>query len=270
MISASKPIEGSSEPRVPLEQAAILITGAAGGIGRACVIACVKQGWHVFAAMRNKQEGQERLREALQSSGLNNVAQSADLLTLLEYDVSDSKQVKAAFAQIKKSPYELVGLVNNAGLMKDSLLGMTSLDDFDMQMLVNVRASFLHLQLASRLMTKNKQGSIVNVSSVIGLDGAPGQVAYSASKAALLGMTKSAAKELAPLNIRVNAVAPGFINTQLTHDYSAAKRASVINNIAVGREGQPEDVAATIMHLLSAQSAYITGQTIRIDGMMSI
>jgi 3-oxoacyl-[acyl-carrier protein] reductase len=136
--------------------------------------------------------------------------------------------------------------------------------------MVNVTACFHHLQLASRLMTKHKRGRIVNISSVVGLDGASGQVAYSTSKAAILGMTKAAAKELAKLNICVNALAPGFIDTPLTDAYQGEKRQAVLNGVAMKRAGTADEIAATIVHLLRSDSAYITGQCIRVDGLMTV
>lgn len=242
---------------------AVLITGAAGGIGLSLLEACMLKGWHVFAACTNEKKLRAQLSQL-------NICATAQQLTCLQYDVTDPTEVKKAFRCIQQSDYQLYGLVNNAGIMKEAALGMTSIDDFEIQMQVNVTACFTHLQLASRLMTKHKTGSIVNISSVIGLDGAAGQVAYATSKSALLGMTKSAAKELAKLNIRVNAVAPGFIYTKLTEHYEGEKREQVIANIAINRAGLPCDVAALVVHLLDESSAYTTGQTIRVDGMMSV
>lgn len=244
---------------------AVLITGAAGGIGLALVSACLQHGWYVFANVRN-QASWISLQSALEK-------QFADIkqhCQPLVYDVTEPENVKEAFNEIRKSGKQLQGLVNNAGVMHDSALGMTSLSDFTQQMTVNVTASFQHMQLAARLMTRQKSGSIVNISSIVALDGSAGQVAYSTSKASLLGMTKSAAKELANLNIRVNAVAPGFIETQLTERYTAEARQKIIDKIQMKRSGRASEVAAMIIHLLSSDSAYITGQCIRVDGMMTV
>lgn len=244
---------------------AVLITGAAGGIGLALVCACLQSGWYVFANVRN-QASWKSLQTALEKQN----ADSHQHCQALVYDVTEQEKVKEAFNEIRKSGKQLQGLVNNAGVMHDSALGMTSLSDFTQQMTVNVTASFQHMQLAARLMTRQKSGSIVNISSVVGLDGSPGQVAYATSKAAILGMTKAAAKELAPLGISVNAVAPGFIDTKLTAAYQEQKRKNVLAQIALGREGKPSDVSALVLHLLSNDAAYITGQTIRVDGMMKL
>lgn len=244
---------------------AVLITGAAGGIGRVLVSECIKHGWQVFANVRNEASWKDLLSELEAHQ-----PDAAKHCQALIYDVAEPEEVKAAFNEIRKSGMQLQGLVNNAGVMMDAAIGMTSLNDFTQQMTINVSAAFQHLQLASRLMTRQKSGSIVNVSSIVAMEGSAGQVAYSASKAALLGMTKSAAKELAPLGISVNAIAPGFIDTKLTADYQDQKRKDVVANIAVGREGTPADVSALVLHLLSREAAYITGQTIKIDGMMKL
>ena len=244
---------------------AVLITGAAGGIGVALVSACLQHGWYVFANVRNQASWR-----SLQSTLEKQCSDSSQYCQPLVYDVTEPEKVKGAFNEIRKSGKQLQGLVNNAGVMQDSALGMTSLSDFTEQMTVNVTASFQHMQLAARLMTRQKSGSIVNISSVVALDGSAGQVAYSTSKASLLGMTKSAAKELASLNIRVNAVAPGFIETKLTERYTAEIRQKIIDKIEMKRSGRASEVAVTIVHLLSSDSAYITGQCIRVDGMMTV
>lgn len=244
---------------------AVLITGAAGGIGLALVSACLQHGWYVFANVRN-QASWASLQSALEKQS----SDSSQYCQPLVYDVTEPEKVKGAFNEIRKSGKQLQGLVNNAGVMQDSALGMTSLSDFTQQMTVNVTASFQHMQLAARLMTRQKSGSIVNISSIVALDGSAGQVAYATSKAALLGMTKSAAKELAPFGISVNAVAPGFIDTNMTATYQDQKREKVLAQIALGHEGKPSDVSALVLHLLSTEAAYITGQTIKVDGMMKL
>lgn len=255
----------TSHSKLNERKKSVLITGAAGGIGLALVSACLRDGWFVFANVRN-----ESSKVALQLQVEKQLPDSSQYCQVLIYDVTDSESVKSAFNDIRKSGRQLQGLVNNAGVMLDSALGMTTLNDFSQQMSVNVTASFQHLQLAARLMTRQKYGSIVNISSVVAIDGSAGQVAYSASKAAILGMTKSAAKELAPLGINVNAVAPGFIDTKLTAAYQDQKRQNVLATIAMGREGTPLDVSALVLHLLSDEAAYITGQTIKVDGMMKL
>jgi 3-oxoacyl-[acyl-carrier protein] reductase len=256
----------------PSKQPAILITGASGGIGFATLLACIQQGWHVFAACRSL----DKLKACIDAFGQMKAEQSkqesrlANSLTMLEYDVSNAQSIKNAFRQIQTSDFTLAGLVNCAGVMNDAPLLMQTNDDFAHQMNVNVAASLNHIQFASRLMGREKQGSIVNLSSIVGIEGSEGQVAYAATKAAVIGMTKSAAKELAPLGIRVNAVAPGFIATPLTEHYDEKKQTDVLAKIKLGRLGQAEDVANSIIHLLKAESAYISGQVIRIDGLMSL
>lgn len=249
------------------EQNAVLITGASGGIGFATLLACLKQGWHVFAACRDATKLQDLVDTVHAQTEINITSAN---LTCLEYDVCDSQSIKHAFTQIQSSSYELSGLVNAAGVMHDAPLLMQTNTDFEYQMQVNVLASLNHIQFASRLMKRAKRGSVINISSVVGVDGSEGQIAYSATKAAIIGITKSAAKELAPLGIRVNAVAPGFIQTQLTANYDQQKQAELINRIKLGRFGKAEEVAATILHLLSENSAYTSGQILRIDGLMSL
>lgn len=253
------------KPDASDRQVAVLITGAAGAIGQAITLACIRKGWFVFANVRTHSSGQQ-LQHALclQETGAQDCCQP------LVYDISQQDDVKAAFNTIRKSGKQLRALVNNAGIMQDAAISMTAMADFNQAMIVNVSAAFQHLQLASRLMTRQRCGSIINMSSLVAVDGSAGQVAYSASKAALIGMTKSAAKELAPLGITVNAIAPGFIDTKLTSAYQAEKRAALIANIPLGREGTPQDVSALVLHLISTEAAYITGQTIKVDGMMQL
>jgi 3-oxoacyl-[acyl-carrier protein] reductase len=183
-------------------------------------------------------------------------------------DASHTPAVQACYVEIFKQFKRLDVLVNNAGIMQDNVLGMIAEPLVDHSLAVNVRGPLFHLQEASRLMARNRSGSIINVSSIIGSFGKEGQVVYSATKAALLGLTKSAAKELAPKGIRVNAVTPGFIQTELLKDLPAAKLAEALAGIKMGRVGQPEDVAKVILFLASDLASYVTGQVIGVDGGM--
>ena len=241
-----------------LENKHILITGANRGIGKATAELCVACGANVYLAGRDE-EALDRLAEAL-----------GDSAVAFCYELTDTEQAKQAFSHIQQHIGKLDGLVNNAGIMHDAPLAMTSLDVLQQHYEVNVRTSFQHAQLASRLMTRQRSGSIVNLCSLVGERGSAGQSAYAASKSALSGMTRSIAKELGPLGIRANGVAPGFIDTDLTSHYYAEQRDKVIAGIPLGRPGTPHEVANVIVFLLSDHTSYISGQIIGIDGGMTL
>lgn len=240
----------------------ILITGSTKGIGRATAIAAAKQGWTVILHGRNE-ECLQQLQQELQ------IDYSASTYYVM-YDVRDTAEIKKAFLWIKKNVGPLDALVNNAGIMDDALLGMLKPEQVTQTFDVNTYAAIYHMQYASRLMTKNKKGAIINVSSIMGRFGNAGQVAYSASKAALIGATQSAAKELAPLNIRVNAVAPGFIETDLTNNLPEEIIEEKLATIKMKRAGKAEEVANVILFLASDAASYVTGQIIGVDGGMVI
>ena len=241
-----------------LEDKVILVTGANKGIGLAIAQVCIGLGANVLLAGRNEIE-------------LDIVAeQLGEKAIPMCYDLCDEEQVKAAFGHIKQHIGHLDGLVNNAGAMMDAPLSMTRLSDLQAQLSINTVAAFQHMQLASRLMLKQRRGRIVNLSSIIGEQGSAGQSAYAASKSALTGMTKSIAKELAQQQITVNAVAPGFIETRMTNKYEGPQRDAIIASIGLGRAGKPKEVADLVSFLLSDHAAYITGQIIGIDGGMRL
>jgi len=234
----------------------ILITGASGGIGQAVARCCVAGGAFVYLAGRNA----DRL-QALQS-------ELGEQVQWFCYDVCDEQAVRKAFGEIQASGLD--GLVNGAGVMLDAGLATTKLASVRSLFETNATAAFLHLQLASRLMMRKRSGSIVNLASQVGEQGSAGQTAYTMSKAAVSGLTKSAAKELAPFQIRVNAVAPGFIDTAMTKAYQGDRQQQVIQKISLGRAGSTEDVAALVSFLLSDQAGYITGQVMAVDGGMRL
>ncbi|GAB5380750.1 MAG: SDR family NAD(P)-dependent oxidoreductase [Aliiglaciecola sp.] len=236
-----------------LEDKHILITGASSGIGRATAIECANQGAFVYLAGRDK-------------SALNALKQTIPNSSILEYDVTVESEVKAAFACIAKSDHTLDGVVNCAGKMLDAGIAMTRVDDFNQQLQVNTVSTFLHCQLAARLMTRQRRGSIVNLCSAVGEQGSAGQSAYAASKAAVSGLTLSLSKELGNLGILVNAVSPGFIDTPMTAEYQGEKKQNVLQHSALKRAGSAEEVASVITFLLSSKASYITGQIIGVDG----
>ncbi|MFD1736771.1 SDR family NAD(P)-dependent oxidoreductase [Bacillus salitolerans] len=238
------------------------VTGATKGIGKAVAITLAQNGAKVIINGRD----QNRLEEVAEQ--LTEISNEKTLI--LPYDVSNYDEVKRAFQTIKKEYNHLDILVNNAGVLYDSLLGMVQPDKVNDTINVNLVAPIFHMQFASRLMLRQKSGSIINVSSILGMEGDKGQVVYSASKAGLIGATKSAAKELASSNIRVNAVAPGFIETDLISNLSEGKRTERIDSISMNRIGTPGEVADSVLYLASDLSTYVTGEVIKVSGGMVI
>lgn len=239
----------------------ILVTGAASGIGQATAITLTRKGYKVIIHGRTK----ESLSDTIQLCRL-----SGQEPMVLAYDITDEEAMRMNMLSIKKQFGYIDGLVNSAGVMSETLIGMTKANNMNDMLNINVTSVLLQIQYASRLMYKSKNASIVNISSIVGLNGIEGSASYSASKAAIVGLTKSAAKELASMGIRVNAVAPGFIDTKLTNHYINEKRNEVLKSIKMKRFGQPEEVANVIEFLLSTQSSYVTGQIIGVDGGMVI
>lgn len=244
-----------------LKNKVILVTGASRGIGQATAIALAKAGAQVVIHGRSEESIVET--EAA-------VAEVGLVPFKVIYDVTDENAMKQATMAIKKQFGRLDGLVNNAGVMHEGLLGMVKTEVMQSMLDVNVTAVLQQMQFAARLMMKNDTSSIVNVSSIIGVKGAEGSSAYAASKAAVVGLTLSAAKEWAMKGIRVNAVAPGFIETDFTAHYEGDKKNSVLHNIKMHRFGHAEEVAKVILFLLSDMSSYVTGQVIGVDGGMVI
>ena len=187
-------------------------------------------------------------------------------IELLKGDVADPETAKAAVAKAKECFGRVDILVNNAGITRDKLLMRMSDTDFTDVISTNLNGSFYFLSAAAKVMIKQKSGRIINLSSVAGVKGNPGQVNYSASKAGVVGMTMSAAKELGRRGITVNAIAPGFIDTDMTAVMTDDQKAKAAEAISLGRTGKPEDVAKTALFLASDGASYITGQTICVDG----
>ncbi|WP_218310837.1 SDR family NAD(P)-dependent oxidoreductase [Alteromonas antoniana] len=237
----------------------VLVTGASGAIGQAIVKRLLADGAVVFAAGRNE--------TTLQKLSETDPARIVPLV----YDIADEQAVKAAFRTIQSKQSDpavgsLIGLVNNAGVMDEASLMLSSLDAVKHQLNVNFLAAYQHMQLAARLMARLKQGAIVNVVSQVGEQGSAGMSAYAASKAALTGATKALAKELASTGIRVNAVAPGFIDTSLTEHYDDKAKEAVLSRTAFNRAGTPEQVADAVGFLMSSASSYTSGHVFPVDG----
>jgi 3-oxoacyl-[acyl-carrier protein] reductase len=193
-------------------------------------------------------------------------------LTGVEFaaDVSDYAECENLVKAIKDKFGRIDVLVNNAGVTRDGLLVRMSEEDYDKVIAVNQKSVFNLMKLAGAVMFKQKSGSIINLSSVAGAHGNAGQVNYSASKAAVIGMTKAAAKELAPRGITVNAIAPGFIETPMTDALTDSQKAMILDKIAMNRYGKPEEIAGLVSFLASEDARYITGQVIEISGGLSI
>lgn len=236
----------------------IFITGATKGIGYATAELAAKEGCTLILNGRDR-EVLEEVEQLLQRWGSK--------IYIFDYDVRDLQKIKQVFNWIKKEIGYIDILVNNAGVMKDSPLGMLTLDTLYEMIDVNLVATLNHMQYASRVMRKSQSPSIINITSIIAQRGAVGQIAYSATKSAIIGATKSAAKELAPIGIRVNAVSPGYIQTDMVENYKVSK---IVNSIGLARAGEASEVAKVILFLGSESSSYITGQVIGIDGGMVI
>lgn len=248
-----------------LEKKVCIITGAAQGIGHAITEQYAADGAIVYAC--DMKEG--TMDEWATACSEKNQTKVVPLY----FDVTDAAAVKTAFMSVFKAEGRIDVLVNNAGVVFNKKIGMILRPETELMFRVNVIAVIEMVQLVSRLMQRNGGGSIVNIASVTAVLGSPGQSAYSATKGAIMSFTKSAAKELAPLGIRVNAVAPGIVKTERfaeLYEQSGEKIDARIQRIALGRLGTPEDIAHACAFLGSDRSAYISGQILGVDGCASI
>lgn len=238
-----------------LKDKTIFVTGTSSGIGLATAKYCLEQGAKVYANV---------LDESL-------IPSTSEILTgnvhFLPYDVSEPAQAEKAFSIISEESGQLHGMVNNAGLLEEGAFLEASLDSFDRIMQVNVRSAFHHMQLACKAMMPYKSGCIVNLCSYVGERGAAAFVAYSATKGALGSMTKSVAKEMGGSGIRVNGVAPGFIESNMTEHYQGEIRDALMTRVSLqNRAGKAMEVASAIGFLLSEQATYVSGQLLGVDG----
>ncbi len=235
-----------------------LVTGGSRGIGRSIAKALAGKGMAVAVNYSTNAGAAGEVVAEIEEAGGKAVAVGAD--------VSDVDQVEAMFQRVTNQLGPVTVLVNNAGITKDNLLLRMSVDDFDTVIAVNLRSTFLCTKTAMRSMLKAKWGRVVSIASVAGVSGNPGQANYAASKAGVIGFSKSIAKEVGARGITVNVVAPGFISTDMTDSLDDSARSGALDAITLGRFGATDEIAATVAFLTSDDAAYITGQVISVDG----
>lgn len=241
---------------------AAVVTGGSRGIGRAVCVALAKQGCNVVVNYCHGEAAAAETAALCKELGVEAVTVQAD--------VSTAEGCKKLFEEAVNAFGRVDILVNNAGVTRDNLILRLSEEDFDTVLNANLKGAFLCCKEAARRMVRQRYGRIVNLSSVVGLRGNPGQTGYAASKAGVLGLTKAAAKELASRNITVNAVAPGFIETDMTAVLSEKAKTAMLATIPMAAPGQPEDVARAAAFFARPESAYITGQVLCVDGGMAV
>ncbi|MBO6137597.1 MAG: 3-oxoacyl-[acyl-carrier-protein] reductase [Lachnospiraceae bacterium] len=243
-----------------MEKRVALVTGAGRGIGRQCAIELAREGCYVIVNYAHSDEAAKECVELIKKEGGD--------AECLKFDVADFKEVEDCAADIIKRLGHMDILVNNAGITKDNLIIGMKEEDFDAVINTNLKGTFNTVRHFSKYMLKNRWGRIINIASISGVMGNAGQANYSASKAGVIGLTRSVAKELARKGITVNAVAPGYVDTQMTEALSDKAREGIMAQIPAGRGGSVEDIANTVAFLASDKAEYITGQVIEVNGGM--
>lgn len=243
-----------------LKNKSVLVTGASRGIGRAIALYFAKNGARVAVNYSGSEARANEVVEEIKANGGTAFA--------IKADISSSEDVTRMVKSVIGEFGSLDVLVNNAGITRDNLLMRMKEEDWDVVINTNLKGVFLTTKAVTRQMMKQRQGRIINIASIVGVSGNPGQANYVAAKAGVIGLTKTAAKELSSRGITVNAIAPGFIETDMTGKLEEGIKEDMLRNIPLARFGQPEDIAAAAAFLASDASSYITGQTIHVDGGM--
>ncbi len=252
----------NDEQQLPLTGKVALVTGSGQGIGKATAIRLAKQGADVLINYRSNELAAKDTVTAIEQLGRRCLA--------IRADVSQEDQANRLFSEGASALGPISILVNNAGTTRDKLILQMSVADFEHILNTNLRSAFICTRLSLRSMMKARWGRIVNVSSVAGLLGSAGQANYSASKAAIVALTLSTAREMASRNVTANVIAPGFIPTELTSDLTEQQKSFLLNSTPLNRFGTTEEVAAAIAFLCSPEASYITGQTLCVDGGMAM
>jgi 3-oxoacyl-[acyl-carrier protein] reductase len=235
------------------------VTGASRGIGRAIALSLCRSGFDIAVASPELDKNEEVAAEIRACSG--------EAMTL-NLDVTSPESVKEAFAKVLAEKSRIDVLVNNAGITRDGLAVRMKPADWDLVLKINLEGAFHCIQQALPSMMRNRWGRIINIASVVGQAGSPGQANYAASKAGLIGLTKALAQEMAARNITVNAVAPGYVATDMTRVLPEEVKAKILASVPLGRMGKPEDIAAAVKFLASEDASYITGQVLAVNGGM--
>lgn len=239
-----------------------LVTGGSRGIGRAVCLELARRGVSIAVNYGGSSQAAEETAQLCRDLGVE--------AEVFQADVASPAACEALVAAVKERFGRLDSLVNNAGISRDGLLMTAKTEDFDNTLDTNLKGAYFCTKAASKVMVRQKYGRIICLSSVVGLRGNPGQTAYAASKAGLLGLTKAAAKELAGRDITVNAVAPGYIQTDMTAVLPDKAKEAMLGTIPKGRPGTPEEVARAVAFFAAPESAYITGQVLCVDGGMAV